>query len=138
MNKTASYDKLKAKALKALSRREHGRLELQKKLLQISDDMALIEKILTECEANNWLSEARFVKAYIHTRAQRHYGPRKIRYELEQRGVDAELIEAAFAASELEWTELAEATRQRKFGVAKAESWIDRGKQKQYLYQRGF
>ena len=132
------YQKLKAKALKVLAQREHSRYELQQKLAKNSEDSALIEHILNECEQENWLNEARFVQAYLQYRAQKQYGPKKIRYELQQRGVSAEQIEHALSACNLDWTALAETARQRKFGKAPPQTWTERGKQNQYLYQRGF
>lgn len=130
--------KLKAKALRALARRDHGRMELKQKLSQISDDNALIEKILNECQTQNWLNELRFTQSYIRSRAQKHYGPKKIFYELQQRGIDKTLIENAFETEALDWPALAETARQRKFGKALAKTWAERGKQSQYLFQRGF
>lgn len=132
------YEKLKAKALRALARRDHSRQELQQKLLQASEDLDLIKKILDVCETHHWLSESRFAHTYICSRAQKYYGPRKIRYELQQRGVNADIIEQAFTSANIDWKALAEKARQRKFGQVLPLSWVARGKQSQYLYQRGF
>ncbi len=135
---TDELQKLKAKALRALARRDHSRQELKQKLLQISENLELIEKVLSECEAQNWLNELRFAQLYLQSRAQKYYGPKKIRYELQQRGVNAEIIEKALDATEINWTEFAEEARQRKFGKTAPTTWNERGKQSQYLYQRGF
>jgi regulatory protein len=138
MNQSTEQQKLKEKALKALAQREHSRFELEQKLSAVSDNSALIEDILTEYEEKNWLNDARFARLYLQYRAKKYYGPRKISYELDQRGISKALIDEVFKHCELNWDELAEAAQQRKFGCAAATSWIDRGKQKQYLYQRGY
>ena len=130
--------KLTAKALNALARREHSRLELARKLSQISDDTAQIEQLLNEFSAKGWQSDSRFAASYCRSRAARYYGPRKIRYELEERGVSADLISQTFSTCAIDWADLAEKTKERKFGVAQADSWVEKAKQQQYLYQRGF
>lgn len=133
-----SEQKLHTKALSALARREHSRLELAQKLSQIADDQTQIEQLLNQFSAKGWQSDRRFAASYCRSRAARYYGPRKIRYELQERGVSAELITQTFLHCEIDWAELAEKTRQKKFGIAQAESWTEKAKQQQYLYQRGF
>src|SRR3546814_2072501 len=55
---------LKARAIGYLSRREHSRHELSRKLAPFTDDPQEIESLLTQLERENWLSNERF--------AQRH------------------------------------------------------------------
>lgn len=139
MTTTFSNDqKLKAKALNSLARREHSRFELKQKLSRVSTDETNIEKILDELETKQWLSDLRFAQAFLSARAQRYYGPRKIRYELKERGVSVTVITRAFAECTINWQELAEQARQKKFGQQTEDTWPARAKQMEYLYQRGF
>src|SRR5690606_7790419 len=54
---------LKARAIAYLSRREHSRLELQRKLAAYSDDAAQIEAVLDELKAQHWQSDERYAEA---------------------------------------------------------------------------
>ena len=138
MLSNADYAPLKEKALRALARREHSRFELTQKLARFSEDASLIARVLDECEKNRWLDNTRFARAYARSRSQKYYGPKKIAYELQQRGVDKTLIQAVLSSEDFDWTQLAKEAHQRKFGDKEATSWTDRAKQEQYLYQRGF
>ncbi|MCD6047554.1 MAG: regulatory protein RecX [Gammaproteobacteria bacterium] len=129
---------LKGKALKALARRDHSRQELKQKLMRHSENTCLIETVLDECLQKNWQNDLRFAVLYIQSRAKKYYGQKKIRYELQQRGVPNEDIDKAFTQCEVDWEAVAKEAKQRKFGKAEADSWEERGKQNQYLYQRGF
>jgi len=130
--------KLHSKALNALARREHSRLELARKLNHLSHDTTQIEQLLDQFSARGWQSDHRFAASYCSSRAARYYGPRKIRYELEERGIAPELISETFLHCGIDWQALAEKTRQRKFGSAQPSTWAEQAKQRQYLYQRGF
>jgi len=129
---------LKAKALRALARREHGREELKQKLARYTEDHALLESVLDECETQGWQNEQRFIAMYVRSRSQRGYGPKKIQYELQQRGVPRSLIEEVFSTLEIDWKAQAEVVRKKKFGPALPKTWQEEAKQTQYLYQRGF
>jgi regulatory protein len=129
---------LHSKALNALARREHSRLELARKLSQSGADAAEVEIILDEFSANGWQSDRRFAESYCRSRAARYYGPRKIAYELAERGISPDLSKEILTGCAIDWQALAEETRQRKFGTGQPNTWAEKAKQKQYLYQRGF
>ena len=129
---------LMTKALSILARREHSRWELAQKLSSWTEDKNLIEAVLNECETQNWLNETRFVEAYIRYRSQKLYGPKKIAYELQQKKIASELIETSLSKSNINWEELSERAKQKKFGSAEAKSSLEKAKHQQYLYQRGF
>ena len=91
------------KAIMLLSRREHSRYELRLKLLKrfAAED---INQVLDELEKNNTLSDQRFADAYLRV-AIKKFGRIKLMRELNQRGVDNEIIDAAMTkwATDEEW-----------------------------------
>jgi len=86
---------LRARALKALARREHSRQELQAKLQPHAEDPAEIGSLLDDLEQRGWLSEARFVEQLTTVR-RRRFGAARILHELREKGVS----EAALCAAQ--------------------------------------
>jgi regulatory protein len=122
-----------------LARREHSRRELLHKLQLRFSDIDLIEETLNKLVDAGWLNEFRFVEAYIRSRAARGFGPMRIRQELLQRGIVDELIEEKlYNLSDINWQELAEQVRVKKFGEEKPKQYSERMKQLKFLHYRGF
>jgi regulatory protein len=127
------------RAVALLARREYSRAELAGRLardLSADDDRAEIERVLDQLAERGMLSDARFAAALTRARAQR-FGSARIRQELKQRGVSAELLSSSVA--ELESTELERARQvwRRRFGTAPANA-AERARQMRFLAQRGF
>src|SRR5690606_29880490 len=82
-------------AMDLLARREHGRVELERKLRRRGASPELIEVALDRLAEEGLLSESRYLESYIASRARAGYGPLRIREELAQRGLPREAIEQA-------------------------------------------
>lgn len=123
-------------ALDLLARREHSRLELERKLTSRDHADALVGAVLDELEAEGLLADARFAAEFIRTRVTRGQGPLRIRAELRQRGVTD--YEAALQSAGCDWVRLARAARVRRFGDETAESYREKARQARFLAQRGF
>lgn len=127
---------LKARAVAYLSRREHSRQELRRKLSAYTDDPAAVEAVLDELQREHWQSDGRYAQAYAHRKAQAQ-GTQRILQSLRQQGVaDAELagLQRQLRDSELE---RARAVWQRRFGKAPADA-RDYAHQYRFLAGRGF
>lgn len=120
-----------------LARREHGRVELARKLRQRGAEAALIEPVLDRLAEDGLLSEQRYLESFIRSRAQTGHGPLRIREELAQRGLAREAIEQALADSGFDWAEQLQALWQRRFGQA-PEDARDRARQGRFLTYRGY
>ncbi|MEX2480384.1 MAG: regulatory protein RecX [Gammaproteobacteria bacterium] len=96
-----------------------------------------IHAALDELGAAGLQDDARFAAAYVHYRAGRGFGPRRIARELETRGVAADLIAAALAGSEYDFAALARDVRRRKFRHDPG-SLAERARQTRFLEYRGF
>lgn len=127
---------LKARAVAYLSRREHSRLELRRKLSAYSDDPAEIESVLDDLQREHWQSDERYARAYVHRTAPRQ-GARRIVQALRQQGVDAGQL--SDLQHELQGSELSRARDvwQRKFGQPPADA-REYARQYRYLAGRGF
>jgi len=94
-------------ALALLTRREHSRAELTRKLRARGCSADEIDQALARLIEQGWQSDARFAEALVRHRAASGYGPRWIRAELGTHGLDEVLIESALDGFEGDWRKIA-------------------------------
>lgn len=125
-------------ALRLLTAREHSRAELRRKLSARCSDPDTIEKVLDGLEAQNALSDRRFVEEYVASRRRRGYGPRRIRMELRDKGVAPDLVSDWLNENDPEWDEVLREAARRKYGERPAGDFRERAKRCRFLEYRGF
>lgn len=147
---------IKNKALFLLSRREHSSYELEQKLKRAfrsedkdenADGASLeqdavntaVDLVLDEMKEAGYLSDTRYAEMVLRARSARGYGALRVRQELQQQNVDSEVIALCLEAADVDWFELAKASREKKFGaVSSSMDQKLRAKQQRFLYSRGF
>ncbi|MBU3585627.1 recombination regulator RecX [Polynucleobacter sp. AM-26B4] len=128
---------LMGRALRYLSRREHSRQELRKKLLPYAESDTELDELMTKLEAQSWLSDERFAESLVRRKSER-YGSLKIVDELKQQGIEGDsLLEIK------ERLKISDATRawelwQRKFDSMVTKDPKEKSKQMRYLVSKGF
>lgn len=130
--------KIRNCALNLLARREHSKLELQRKLLTKGFNADEIIPVLQVLEQQNLQSDQRFVENYILMRYKRGFGPVRIKAELCERGIDQETIDKFLAEYKSFWTKQVEEVRCKKFGKKIPKDLSEQTKQMRYLYYKGF
>lgn len=127
---------LKMRAVGYLSRREHARAELARKLVPYAEDAAEIESVLDALEKEGWLSTERFAQSLVHRRASRQ-GAARIVQELRQHGVDDNQV--AELRDQLRATEYDRALEvwKKRFS-ARPDDRAAYAKQARFLASRGF
>ena len=134
-------------AMNFLASREYLRSELALKLLKSfrkadtgegANIERHIEQALDQLAAENLQSDQRYVESYIRSRSNRGYGPDRIRMELRQKGVDAQVLDGALDAQDVDWVSLAREVRAKKFGGKPPVEFRDKAKQLRFLNYRGF
>ncbi|MDT8922312.1 recombination regulator RecX [Pseudomonas taiwanensis] len=125
-------------AMDLLARREHGRVELTRKLRQRGAPEELIQPELDRLAEEGLLSEARYLESFIRYRSNSGYGPARIREELGQRGLDRNDVDQALRDSEVNWAERLEDVWQRKFAGQRPHDPRSRAQQTRFLAYRGF
>ncbi len=135
---------LRGRALQYLARREFSRAELRAKLLpylNVEDEFAPapsvdLDALLDDLTTRGWLSDARATTQLVHAKRGR-FGTQRITYELHQRGISDELIEAELPALKESELEAARDVWQRRFGVVPQDA-KEKAKQMRFLQSRGF
>lgn len=125
-------------AMDLLARREHGRVELTRKLRQRGAPPELIDSALDRLTEEGLLSEARYLESFIAYRARSGYGPLRIREELSQRGLLRSDIEQALRESGLDWQAQLQETWQRKYSGQLPGDARERAQQGRFLSYRGY
>lgn len=131
-----SEPSLKSRAVAYLSRREHSRLELKRKLAKFTDDENEIEAVLDSLQEGNWQSDERYAFAYAQRNSIKH-GINRIINDLRQQGIaDKYLNDIAAEFSDSEY-QRALNVWQKKFNT-KASDQREYAKQFRFMASRGF
>jgi len=126
------------RALGLLTRREHSRKELTRKLKARGLEVGEVEQAVDRLAEAGWQNDERFAESLVRSRAGNGYGPLYIRAELATHGLPADAIAAALAAYEGDWGENARDLVRRRFGEGHAADPKLRRKAADLLLRRGF
>jgi len=121
-----------------LARREHSGAELRAKLAAKGFPADLINDALSDLHRSGWLSDERFVEAFIRARSERGYGPLRIRAELKERGIDEDLIAVYLDARDPAWLRRLRGVWSKRFGAKHPADFADKARQMRFLQARGF
>ena len=134
--KAITPQRLKARAVALLARREHSRIELMRKLSGPDTDPVVVERILDDLVKEGWLSDTRFAAAVVHRRSAQK-GTAAIVHELKNHGLSAQdITDIRHQLAETEY-ERAVQVYQRKFSVPVADT-KDYARRVRFMASRGF
>ena len=125
-------------ALRLLTRREHGAVELHEKLKQKGYSPEDAQAAVEECQHLGYQSDRRFVENYSRSRIRQGYGPLKITQELKSKQVDADLIQQVLRLEQDNWLNYALDVWEKKCKRQVDLSFDQLQKQQRFLLYRGF
>jgi regulatory protein len=125
-------------AVALLARREHSRRELERKLEARAFGPEVVASTLDRLEQTGLLDGLRFIEGFIDSRAARGVGPRRIRAELVERGIETAAADAALGQSAHDWAAVARRVRVKRFGAKLPADFKERARQVRFLQYRGF
>ncbi|MCQ8103791.1 recombination regulator RecX [Methylomonas sp. SURF-2] len=134
---TERRQQIEATCLRLLARREHSRKELLDKLALRGFERHEVEPVIADMAAQNWQSEARYAESYIRQRIAGGYGPARIKYELQQRGINETDLDEQ-ADEQGGWQNLLMDVYYNKYGEETALTQNEWLKRSRFLQQRGF
>jgi regulatory protein len=134
----AVQKRLRVTALRALTRKEYGAAELQRKLEQKGFPTELVGQVLTKLRDEGLLNDQRYAEAFVRQHVGRGHGPVRIRAELRMSRLPDDAIEAALELATTDWEQLAHAVRCKRFGTTPPRNGAERAKQGRFLQYRGF
>lgn len=130
-----------AVGLRLLTRREHSRRELRRKLRERGHEGAVVEVVLERLSTSGALDEQRFMQVLSRHRRGQGYGRQRVRAELREHGLASERIDVVLAEENGDWVEAA--TRQAAKQAARIGLRGERSNDMRrllvaHLTQRGF
>ncbi len=126
------------KAMDYLARREYGRLELQAKLEKVGFGPEVARVAVDRLTCENLQCDHRFIENFIQSRINQGKGPVRVRLELEERKLEADLIDACLSECDQDWVALARQVRKKKFGSDLPADFKEAARQMHFLQYRGF
>lgn len=129
-------------ALRILTRRDHSILELAQKLSRRGVEEDMVRRVIAECGRLGYLDDSRVTRQLIDRMKQKGMGTRRIRYELQKRGLEGEPTEAQLrdGVTSAEERSLARQAAEKKWKVLAGEA-NSRNKMlrlQRFLRYRGF
>jgi len=136
------YRKTFNSALRILTGRDHSKYELTQKLEQRGFTAMDIEKAVSECERFDYINDERTSRVYIRQLILKGYGEKRIRYEMNKKGLKGERIENILCETVAEIGELDGAERILDKNLKRFERESDLKKRRDKIYRflnaRGF
>lgn len=124
--------------LDLLARRDYPKSQLRQKLQQRDCPEQIIGALLEEFESAGYQSDQRFVEAQVRQRLEAGQGRRKIEFDLRQKGVSIELLNAVLEVQDADGNQRALDYMRRRYGALPAEDQKERAKRFRHLASRGF
>lgn len=129
-------------ALRILARREHSVVELSQKLVRRGYEEETVRQVVAECRRLNYLDDRRAADQLIDRLQRKGLGMRRIRHELEKRGLDDRQAEARLRVRVTPADERSLACRvafkKLKSLVGETDSQAKKLKLQRFLRYRGF
>ena len=126
------------KVMDYLSRREHSRDELCRKMQKAGFEMNATLDAIEQLQKDGLQSDRRFVDDFVQSRISQGKGPTRIRADLAQRGIHDPMIHEVLSETDADWFALAKATRVKKFGGDEPLEFKEKARQMRFLQYRGF
>ena len=123
--------------MNALSRREHSEKEIYLKFVNLVNSKDTLLEELLKLKEEVLISNQRYAEAYIRSRFHSGFGPIRIKYELEKKGVIEAIIKTAFQETDLDWDDKLKSEFKKKYESNDMKSSNDNKISKYFLY-RGF
>ena len=124
--------------LRLLTRREHSQQELLDKLSIKGFEKSELQAIIDRLAEQGWQSNQRFTESYSRYRIKKGYGPIKIAFELQQRGIKETEVDPVALDLADSWDEIIDSVYLKKYAGDKKlahKEWLKRSR---FLQQRGF
>ena len=103
MKKQIANEDIRLKIMNLLSRREHSEKEIYSKLIKSVESKIRLNDEIEKLKNEDLLSDARFSEAYMRSRFNSGFGPVRIKYELNKKGVSKIFIDRALIETDLDW-----------------------------------
>lgn len=129
-------------AVRLLARRNHTSLEIEQKLRKRGFDSEAIAWAVAECERLRYIDDEKTGRFYFLELKRKGCGPRRIRFQMKQKGLSGEFVEEMISGYEAGEEELEAARKALEKKRPRFDREPDARKRKEkmyrFLYSKGF
>ncbi|MBL4606692.1 MAG: regulatory protein RecX [Pseudomonadales bacterium] len=129
---------IRAKALALLSRREHSFQELASKLSRTFPDESMVLEQLQALADEGLQSNERYVDIAIRSGVAKFHGLSRIKNQLRNKGLSADLIEKAMAETDIDWFAQLKQLSNKKYGDTPCDDRKEKAKRIRFFQYRGY
>ena len=133
MNEQDLYDQ----AVTLLAKRDYASGEIKQCLKRYSSDEDSINSVMDRLISHHYLDDSRLIEKEIKKQLAKRHGPSRVKQEVRLKGLELLAIEQALEDLDVDWFELAEELRIKKFGDELPKDPKEKAKQIRYLQYRG-
>ena len=123
--------------MNALSRREHSEKEIYLKFVNLVNSKDILLEEISKLKEEGLISNQRYAEAYIRSRFHSGFGPIRIKYELEKKGVIEIIIKTAFQETDLDWDDKLRSEFKKKYESNDVKN-LNANKISKFFLYRGF
>lgn len=124
-------------AIGLLSRRDYSIRELTRYLLRSTPDEDMVSAVITQLHEQHFLDDLRIAERERDKGLKKFHGPTRIKQEMKQKGIPDDIITQVME-HDINWYDLAEQYRCRKFGVSLPDDPKDKSKQIRHMQYKGY
>lgn len=140
--KNDSFDAAFQTAVRLLSRRNHTRLEISRKLGQRKYTAEIVRKVIARCERLHYIDDDETARCYLRELVRKGFGTERIRYEMKKKGLFGEYVESLLSTYARSREEKAVADGVIGKHMRRFDRETDPSKRKEkiyrFMYARGF
>lgn len=126
------------KALQCLGQREHSHKELRQKLTSAGCEVAMADCVLKSLAEQGYLDDLRYAEALVSKRQRQGYGPRWIKQELQQSGIDSEIQSNVLDPDTRDWQQTAQQVYRKKYGNRPIADAKEKARRVRFMTGKGF
>ncbi len=138
MDEFESPEEISEICIRLLTRREHSQKELQDKLALRGFGRSQTQSVIDKLAQQNWQSDQRFAESYARHRIKNGFGPIKIKYDIQQLGIENIDLDTVLHDLANDWFEILEQVYRKKYTEKSSLTYAERIKRSRFLLQRGF
>lgn len=130
--------KLVEAVIQLLARREYSRHELEGRFRSRVADEALLQRVLDRMVEDGYQSDLRCAGMIVRQRVGQGYGERRVRFDLQNKGIASAIVEQVLEEEEVDWFEQARELAERKYAGRPVTDMKEKAKRVRHLQGRGF
>ncbi|KFA99675.1 regulatory protein RecX [Vibrio sp. ER1A] len=124
-------------AIALLAKRDYSSGELRRRLQCEVTNEESVDLVMERLQSHHYVDDCRLIERELNKQVNKGHGPSRIKQELRQKGLDASLVEQAIEELDVDWFELCQKVKEKKFADDVPQDAKEKAKIIRYLQYRG-